>query len=81
MENVLNKFNSEFMENGSFMLLPDESIKTVVNRENVAPGYGVYVISACKGDVKKIIYFGKSGTIKNDGTFKRQGLKRRLTMK
>ncbi|MEZ5593448.1 MAG: hypothetical protein R3F53_23170 [Gammaproteobacteria bacterium] len=73
MENILNKFNSEFMDNGNFMLLPDESIKAVVNRENVSPGYEAYVISSCKGDIKKIIYFGKSKTIKNDSTLRGSG--------
>ncbi|WP_457560879.1 hypothetical protein [Caminibacter sp.] len=36
----------------------------------------VYVIYGIKGNTKHLIYIGKAGTVKNDGTFKNQGIDR-----
>ncbi|NQU68518.1 MAG: hypothetical protein HQ510_11290 [Candidatus Marinimicrobia bacterium] len=62
--------------NGQFDLLPGESINDVVNRELIPQLGGAYIIfdkPKCQGS---IIYIGRSGTIKQDGTRKEQGLKK-----
>lgn len=65
---------------GRFSLLPDESIKDVVNRENVPNARGIYIIFRCD-DLQIPLYIGKAGTMQTDGTWKKQGLRERLTMK
>lgn len=79
--NLLEEFRVKFSEHGEFILLPDESIKKVVVREGVSVGYGVYIISACHPERREIVYVGKSGTLLQNGIFKRQGIRKRLTMK
>ena len=65
---------------GRFSLLPNESIKEVVSRENVPNDQGIYIIFRCD-DLQRPLYIGKAGTMQTDGTWKEQGLKKRLTMK
>ncbi|WP_372365123.1 hypothetical protein [Candidatus Uabimicrobium sp. HlEnr_7] len=47
------------------------------NLKEYCDSYGVYIIR--QATTLKIIYIGKAGTVKNDGTFKQQGLFKRLT--
>jgi hypothetical protein len=44
--------------------------------QNVRENYGIYVV--CNQINNKILYIGKGGTLKNDGTFKNQNLNGRL---
>ncbi len=63
---------------GSFQLAPSEAINDVVARENVPNGRGVYLIfDLC--DPKRPIYIGKAATMNRDGSWKRQGIRGRLT--
>ena len=68
-------------ENGSFFLNKNESINKVVTKYKVPNSYGVYVIYSVLNNIEEIIYIGKSGTMNNDGSFKKQGIKQRLTKK
>ena len=42
---------------------------------------GVYCIYSVKGDIEKLVYIGKSGTINQDGSFKDQLLNKRINNK
>lgn len=65
-------------DKGSFLLKPGESINEVVARENVPNERGVYLIYDHR-DPRHLIYIGKAGTIRADGSWKRQGIRGRLT--
>jgi hypothetical protein len=56
----------QFPENG-------KTLKEITSKIPNTPG--VYIIYNSKGE---IVYIGKAGTINQDGTFKKQGLRRRL---
>ena len=63
---VSNKGKFEFPTNG-------KKLKEITSKIPNTPG--VYIIYNSKGE---IVYIGKAGTINQDGTFKKQGLRRRL---
>jgi hypothetical protein len=72
---------TRFTINGQFSLLPDESIDEVVRREKVPnDARGIYIIFR-SDDLQHPLYIGRAGTIKTDGSWKDQGLGKRLTMK
>ncbi|MBL8450360.1 MAG: hypothetical protein JNM32_10630 [Dechloromonas sp.] len=77
---ILEKFREEF-EQGELRVGPSESIDDLVASENVSDGSGVYVISGCRNTERAILYIGKAGTICQDGSIKKQGLRQRLKMK
>ena len=58
--------NCRFPEDG-------KTLKEITSEIPNTPG--VYIIYNSKGE---IVYIGKAGTINQDGTFKKQGLRRRL---
>ena len=66
---------------GIFELKAEESINDIIKQNKVPDSYGIYILYSVKSSSKNIIYIGKSGTMTNDGTFKEQGLAKRLTMK
>lgn len=78
---LIQEFSKEFSNSGIFELLPNESINEVVVRAKVPDKYGVYLIYGIQNNFEQLIYIGKSGTLKNDGKFKNQALRKRLTMK
>jgi hypothetical protein len=80
MVNALDRFRHDFIH-GEFRLFPGQSINSVVIHEGVSIDYGVYIISGCRETERNIIYIGKAGTIAQDGRTKKQGLRKRLTMK
>jgi hypothetical protein len=80
MANLLDRFRHDFVHD-EFQLFPRQSINDVVAHKNVSTGYGVYIISGCCETEQNIIYIGKSGTIRQDGKTKTQGIRKRLTMK
>ena len=77
---ILAKFR-EVYQRGELRIGPGESIDEMVVREEVSEGYGVYVISGFRNAEREILYIGKSGTVCQDGSMKRQGIRKRLTMK
>ena len=78
---LIQEFTKEFDKYGSFELLPNEIINEVVIREKIPNEYGIYIIYGIKDELEAIIYIGKSGTLKNNGKFKNQSLRKRFTMK
>jgi hypothetical protein len=79
-EEVIQSARSRFVNNGRFSMLPHESINEVVSREKVPNAPGVYILFR-SGDLGCPLYIGKAGTLKADGSWKNQGLGKRMTMK
>lgn len=79
-ETVLADARSRFGNNGKFSLLAHESIDDVVKRESIPNARGIYIIFT-RDDDKRPVYIGRAGTLNQDGTWKKQGLAHRLTMK
>src|SRR2546425_10066418 len=77
LKSAIESARTRFANNGRFSLRPDESINEVVSRENVPNLPGVYIIFRCD-DLECPLYIGKAGTLKPDGSWKAQGLKKRL---
>jgi hypothetical protein len=63
---------------GIFFLEKGEKIREVLVENNISNEYGVYLIYSIKDNTEELIYIGKSGTISQNGEFKRQGIKDRL---
>lgn len=80
-DDELGNLRSQSECRGDFVLHDTETINEVVVREGVPNGYGVYVMSANRDGHREIVYVGKAGTLRQDGSFKQQGLAKRLTMK
>lgn len=78
-EGLIQNYEDRFDPNGEFNLLPNESINIVVNQHNIPEERGVYLIYDNLGCTGNIIYIGRSGTINQDGNWRNQGLKTRLT--
>ena len=76
----LSSFRSQY-RHGAFELRLEERIDDVVRREKVPPAYGAYVISAPSIQDREILCIGKAGTICQDGRFKSQTIRERLTKK
>jgi len=68
-------------QSGIFELKKDEIINDIIKENKVPNSYGIYIIYSIKNLSKNIIYIGKSGTMRNDGTFRNQGIAERLTKK
>jgi hypothetical protein len=81
MINELIKKYQTLYNNGIFYLNKNEIINTIVKEKNVPNNYGIYIIYSFKNNFEEIIYIGKSGTMINDGSFKEQGIQKRLTKK
>ena len=80
-DEILIRIRTEAFEHGELTLCTKDSINDVVEREHVSEGYGVYIISGCSGEERETIYIGKAGTVCQNGRMKKQGLRKRLTMK
>jgi len=81
IENLLRSYRKRYSPNGCFELLPKESIIDTVANNQVPNKYGIYIFSGKTKFKAEIIYIGRAGTINQDGTFKKQGIGKRLTMK
>jgi len=79
-KDALKRAQTRFADNGQFLLRPGESIGRVVSREKVPTGRGVYIIFRGRSR-ERPVYIGKAGTIRADGSWKDQGLRKRLRMK
>lgn len=77
---LLDSFRSQY-RHGVFELKLEERIDDVVRRDNVPLAYGAYVISTPTAPDREILCIGKAGTICQDGRFKSQTIRERLTKK
>jgi hypothetical protein len=69
----------KYKNKGHFFFKRNESLKDL--SKNVPDLPGVYYIIRLAGGKIDLVYIGKSGTIQQNGTFKEQGLNRRLNNK
>ena len=78
---LMNEFREMFPQHGEFTLSRDQSISTTVKEHDVPNKPGAYVISSVTPSRTEVVYIGKSGTVITDGSWKNQGLRKRLTKK
>jgi hypothetical protein len=68
----------KYVENSSFILLQGESINNAVTENNVPNDFGIYLIYAGSEVIDNLVYVGKAGSVRSDGSSKEQGLSKRL---
>ena len=66
-----------FNHNGSLTFDPKKKLKKIINESKVPASPGIYFISY----QQTILYIGKAGTVNQNGDFKTQKLKQRLSAK
>ncbi len=76
---LLGEFRRKFPRQGSFKFGPGESINAAVANHDVPNEFGVYLISSVSGSRLDLVYVGKAGTVKTSGSWKEQGIAKRLT--
>jgi hypothetical protein len=57
----------------------DEKLSQKTKEIKLPNSFGIYIIYQNQKSYENIIYIGKAGEVKNNGTFKNQGLLKRLT--
>ncbi|MDH7578041.1 MAG: hypothetical protein QHH75_09515 [Bacillota bacterium] len=78
---LLADYHQRFPKHGSFELRKGERISKRSKEEGVPEEPGVYLIFGCKKKEFKLLYIGKAGTLRKNGSFKNQGLRGRLNAK
>ncbi len=78
---MLGRYDKRFTINGSFRLQRGENLRTCIQRNQVPDMPAVYLIYAVRQRRAELLYIGKSGTLRSDGSFKNQMLATRLRMK
>lgn len=78
MEINYDNINSYSYNNSSFTLNINEKLSKKVKEVKLPNSFGIYIIYKNQKSYKNIIYIGKAGEIKNNGSFKNQGLLKRL---
>jgi hypothetical protein len=78
-DELLDDYRRRFPRNGCFELREGESIRTRAEEERVPREPGVYLIYGRKERRRELLYVGKAGTLRQDGVFKRQKLRGRLS--
>lgn len=76
---LLAEFRRKFPRQGSFKFGPDDSIRSAVAAYDVPNDFGVYLISAVSGSRMDLVYVGKAGTVNANGSWKKQGIAKRMT--
>ncbi len=71
---LLRRYAQQY-DNGSFIYKKGDEIKKV----QCPNKYGVYVIYGINNGSEEIIYIGAAGTVTQDGKFKNQGIKDRIS--
>ena len=67
---------NNYQNNGHFFFIPGDSLAEVTKGVPDLPGV-YYIIRLAHGNVE-LVYLGKSGSIEQDGNFKKHGLRGRL---
>jgi len=75
---TLGELKKAFPTHGRFVLRLDDALRKTVREAHVPNEYGVYLVYAGPRCAEYPIYIGKSGTMKQDGSWKTQGLAGRL---
>jgi len=72
---------SKFPIHGTFKILNGRELSNKIRENRVPDKPGVYLIYSESIDPESLLYIGKAGTMKTDGSFKNQGLSGRLCAK
>lgn len=75
------KVRGQSVKHGTVDWDPATSLQTTLADGEVRDEPGVYVLSALRDDDATVVYVGRAGTLRNDGTFKDQKLLGRLHAK
>ena len=78
-DKLLSDYRQHFPWNGSFELRRGEKIGIRAKEKGVPNEPGTYLIYGCKGGRSELLYIGKSGLLRQDGTFGDQKLLKRIT--
>lgn len=78
LEDLLRDFRRRF-HNGTFRIRVDDPLRATVRSAQVPDAYGLYLVRPESGSDGDLLYVGRSGTIRTDGTPSTQTLPRRLT--
>ena len=78
----LDQYRRRFSRKGSFTLSKEEQVGKRIREENVPNEPGIYLIYALRSGViselLELLYIGKAGTLRQNGTFREQKLSGRL---
>jgi hypothetical protein len=80
-EDWVSEYTTRFAVQGVVELPPGGSIATCCRMGRVPNAPGVYLIDGLRAGVPTLCYIGKAGTMRQDGSFKDQGIAGRLTAK
>jgi hypothetical protein len=80
-EKLLRDSIRNFPNNGSFVLQPGQDVRSQIKEGGVPDEPGIYLICGTKGETARLMYIGKAGTLKKDGSFRDQMLCGRLSAK
>jgi excinuclease UvrABC nuclease subunit len=78
---MINHLKQRFLDNGSFKYRKGDTLSKVIEENKVPDKPGVYLIFGSTNFEQKLLYIGRAGTIKNNGTFSNQKLEKRLKAK
>ncbi len=78
---MLEQLKHRFPYNGTFIFKKGDNLSMVIKQGDVPNEPGVYLIFGSNNTEHKLIYIGRAGTLKNNGDFKTQKLKKRLKAK
>ena len=76
MDAIIRRFHRQFTRRGTFTFDASQRIRKAVRVAQVPEGYGAYLIS---GPPKRVLYIGRSGSMRKGGSFQSQTLRGRLT--
>ena len=77
----MEQYDEMFPTKGYFRLKRGENLRACISRNEVPEMPAAYLIYGVTRTQSDLLYIGKSGTLRTDGTFKNQGLATRLRMK
>jgi len=80
-ENYVKSIHGEFPINGTFRISSGSELRSAIRESRVPDTPGIYIIYQDYINPLNVIYIGKAGTMKTDGSFKDQGLSGRLCAK
>lgn len=80
-DETITSYKLLFPLNGQFSISSGNELRSNIAEHKVPNEPGCYLIYFNAVDTSQLIYIGKAGTIKNDGSFKDQGLAKRLCAK
>jgi hypothetical protein len=80
IDQILKRFCRRYKERGSFDFADGQALQTQAKGSGLKNGRGVYLIYGReKSSCEILLYIGKSGTMQQNGSFRKQQLLHRIT--